>query len=623
MALSSSLRRWFGFLPGSQARGLKKPRPNTKRARLQIEELEPRCVPSVITVTTLNEGAGTLTPVSTGVYKDTTLRGAVNAANSMTGSNTILFASGLTGDITLTTVGDTTFGPSALLVSSQMTINDNNGAGGITITRGATSMRLFAVSGKGNLTLENLSLSGGLAQGGGSGRTGGGGGSGMGGAIFNAGTLNLIGDVLSNNSAVGGAGGNGSNGTNASNSRLFGGGGGGGMGGAGGMSAPGGNSGQDNDTDSPGAGGGGTSGNGANAALNGPGGNGGTGGTGGLAGASATGSTQTAGGTATGAGGGGGGTGTGNGGDGGQGGLGGGGGGGGGGNESAFGGNGGFAGGGGGSGGGFLNGVTIKQIDANNSVLVVTRTFTGNGGFGGGGGGAGVAVSIEVNGNSEVVAGPSGVGGFGAGIGGTLGGNFDQVGQTPTGFGGGGGGGGAGLGGAIFNYCGTISVSNTSFIGNSAAGGAAGNNGATAGTGIAGAIFNDEGSVTTSTTTFPNNTANKANTIYNFKPVLTIPPPTFTLTNGNYNIQVSVHLVDTMGDPVTGVTVTLTVISFLGNPVVVQAVTGPDGTATITMTVPAASLPMELTASCTPACDLLSGSAPLFVVPIGPIGGGL
>jgi hypothetical protein len=86
-----------------------------------------------------------------------------------------------------------------------------------------------ALPGPGNLTLINLTIENGLAQGGAGGNStqgGGGGGLGAGGAIYNQGTLTLQGVTLVGNQALGGAGGN----STTSNANP---GGGGGMAGAG------------------------------------------------------------------------------------------------------------------------------------------------------------------------------------------------------------------------------------------------------------------------------------------------------------------------------------------------------------------------------------------------------
>ena len=81
--------------------------------------------------------------------------------------NTITFASSLNGStITLAIVGDGRVGPSAFLVDGIVAINGPNGNSGIALAVAAgTTMRLFDVTSTGNLTLQNLTLSGGTAQG--------------------------------------------------------------------------------------------------------------------------------------------------------------------------------------------------------------------------------------------------------------------------------------------------------------------------------------------------------------------------------------------------------------------------------------------------------------------------
>ncbi len=161
---------------------------------------------------------------------------------------------------------------------------------GTTIARNTTAaFRLFYVTTTGSLTIENTTLSNGLAQGGNGGHgqyDGGGGAGGMGGAIFNMGSVSLTDVTLVGNKAIGGDGGNdntvaltadaggggmGGNGANAPGGNLGGSGGGvnGGLGGISGSNAgkPG------------GAGGGG--GGAANAGGHGVGGAGGFGGGGG------------------------------------------------------------------------------------------------------------------------------------------------------------------------------------------------------------------------------------------------------------------------------------------------------------------------------------------------------
>ncbi len=120
---------------------------------------------------------------------------------------------------TLTSVDNNWFGPNGLpAITNDVTISGH----GDTIQRsddaGTANFRLFFVSGgpgltggllaglnPGNLTLLDLTLSGGVAQGGSS--LSGGGGLGAGGAIFNQGNLTLDGVTLTENQAVGGSSG--------------------------------------------------------------------------------------------------------------------------------------------------------------------------------------------------------------------------------------------------------------------------------------------------------------------------------------------------------------------------------------------------------------------------------
>ncbi len=126
--------------------------------------------------------------------------------------STITFDGSLDGGtITLATVGDSSVGESAFLVNTPVVIDGPAGDSGITLAvDAATPMRLFDVTSTGNLTLQDLTLSGGKAQGftGGIGSGGAGGGSaGLGGAIFNQGSLTILDSTLTGNTAQGGAGG--------------------------------------------------------------------------------------------------------------------------------------------------------------------------------------------------------------------------------------------------------------------------------------------------------------------------------------------------------------------------------------------------------------------------------
>ena len=83
-----------------------------QRLPLSLECLEERSVPAVFNVTGLGEGLGTVTNVSSGVFSATTLRGAIQAANTTLGSNTINLT--LAGDYRITAAPNQTVlsGPS-------------------------------------------------------------------------------------------------------------------------------------------------------------------------------------------------------------------------------------------------------------------------------------------------------------------------------------------------------------------------------------------------------------------------------------------------------------------------------------------------------------------------------
>jgi hypothetical protein len=123
--------------------------------------------------------------------------------------DTITFDSSLDGQaITLSTAGDSSIGSSALPVSSTVVIDGPTGTGnGITLSAAGSSMRLFFVTSTGNLTLQDLTLQGGLVEG-----TVAGAGPGRGGAIYNEGALTVLDSTLAGNTAQGGAGASGSGG---------------------------------------------------------------------------------------------------------------------------------------------------------------------------------------------------------------------------------------------------------------------------------------------------------------------------------------------------------------------------------------------------------------------------
>src|SRR5262245_13519650 len=192
--------RRLGSTHNNQARTTAPRRPP---CRPRVEALEDRTAPATFVVENLND---------TGVGS---LRGAIIRANDEVnnpGQDTIVFAAAVRGG----TVSLTTFtnlpvslpdvpqpaGPSAFIITSLITIQGT----GETITRaGAAAFRLFQVTAAGNLSLWNLTLSNGLAQGG-DGAGSGGGAAGLGGAVYNQRVLSVFGCTLNGNQAVGGSG---------------------------------------------------------------------------------------------------------------------------------------------------------------------------------------------------------------------------------------------------------------------------------------------------------------------------------------------------------------------------------------------------------------------------------
>ena len=405
---------------------------------------------------------------------------AITDANGASGPTTITLTPGCT--YTLTAPADRWYGPDGLPAIKNTITVDGNGA---TIKRsGSTPFRFFFVGataglaspGPGNLTLQDLTLTGGLAKGGDGGQSdNGGGGGGMGGAIFNQGTLTLSRVTISDNTAQGGDGGAAANalggggiGTDALGSPNN-------MGG--GMSVDpdefGSPQGANNGSTASGGGGAGFANEaGANGAAGGGGAGGGTqNGLGGLGG----GALLVSGSGVSGDGAGGGGYGS-----------------------SGTGGFGGAFSWGGGFGSGSLAGGGGGGVCGGGGAGTLSG---GGGGFGGGGGGGGIAGGFGGFGgggggdasNSDSSSANAGAGGFGGGKG-----------SSAAATGGDGGGGGAGLGGALFNQ-GTVTVINSTLAHDPAVGGT-GSGGAAAGVGVGGAIFNLNGSVTVVNSTINSNT---------------------------------------------------------------------------------------------------------------------
>ncbi len=158
-----------------------------------LEQLETRLTPATLTFNPLDTAA---------LIND--LQVAANAPND---TAIINLQAGAT--YTLTDVNNYWYGPNGLPpIASEVIIHGN----GAIIARdtAAPDFRLLYVSGgmelaAGSLTMDNLTLTGGIAKGGNSGS--GGGGMGAGGAIFNQGTLTFISVTLADNRALGGSSG--------------------------------------------------------------------------------------------------------------------------------------------------------------------------------------------------------------------------------------------------------------------------------------------------------------------------------------------------------------------------------------------------------------------------------
>ncbi|MGH7139106.1 MAG: hypothetical protein ACREHD_25445, partial [Pirellulales bacterium] len=177
---------WFrAFLTRSKSRLPRGPRPQRRpagrRHLFTLEQLESRTVLSAYSAVSVAD-----------------LIADINAANTAGGANTITLAAPTTSPYLLTAVDNTTDGATGLPViaaGDSLTIVGN----GDTIERssaaGTPAFRLFDVAAGASLTLGNLTLEGGLAQGSGVSAEGGG--------IYSQGTLTLNGLTVENNIAQG------------------------------------------------------------------------------------------------------------------------------------------------------------------------------------------------------------------------------------------------------------------------------------------------------------------------------------------------------------------------------------------------------------------------------------
>src|SRR5437762_1549634 len=160
--------------------------------RLWLEPLEDRTQPSSFSAATAAD-----------------LIADINAANQQGGSNTITLVAPSTSLFVLTAVDDTNDGATGLpLIAAQnnLTIIGNGDTIERSTAAGTPAFRLLDVASGAALTLENLTLQGGLAYGAGASA------SASGGAIYSQGSLTLDGATVRRNAAVGGGGGDGGGG---------------------------------------------------------------------------------------------------------------------------------------------------------------------------------------------------------------------------------------------------------------------------------------------------------------------------------------------------------------------------------------------------------------------------
>jgi hypothetical protein len=124
-----------------------------QRVTLHVEQLEERCTPTTFTVSNTNDNAVAPAPnAGTG-----TLRQAIIDSNAAGGSNTIVFAAGVAGQITLGGLGQ-------LPITASVGIQ-GPGAGVITVTGNNTSRIFFSNTAGLNIGIAGLTLTGGKATG--------------------------------------------------------------------------------------------------------------------------------------------------------------------------------------------------------------------------------------------------------------------------------------------------------------------------------------------------------------------------------------------------------------------------------------------------------------------------
>ena len=174
---------WFHTLFASWKSGRSRSRRHAG-TRLLLEQLEDRVVPAAFIA-----------------YTAADLVTDVTAANAMPGTNTITLAAATTAPYVLTVVDNSTDGPTGLPViaaNDNLTILGNGDTIERSTASGTPAFRLFDVAAGASLTLQSLTLQGGLATGAGV--------SAEGGAIYSQGALTLNGVTVQDNQAVGSTG---------------------------------------------------------------------------------------------------------------------------------------------------------------------------------------------------------------------------------------------------------------------------------------------------------------------------------------------------------------------------------------------------------------------------------
>ena len=183
-----SFLSWLRNRPlNPSAQGRAQRRPAVPRFRPQLEMLEARNLPSTYSAATASD-----------------LIADINAANNAGGTNTITLTAPTTSPYVLTAVNNTTNGANGLpvisgggkkLAADNLTIVGNGDTIERSTASGTAAFRLFDVASGGSLTLESVTLQGGLAYGSGAAADGG--------AIYNQGTLTLSGVAVQGNTAQG------------------------------------------------------------------------------------------------------------------------------------------------------------------------------------------------------------------------------------------------------------------------------------------------------------------------------------------------------------------------------------------------------------------------------------